>query len=249
MQSSLPVSYLDSNSALGGGGGTNFSSTFGTESRLGEASGFGSSSNSFESSGYGGMDGLSSSLLGGNHSFPAPASMMQNQNQNQQTSPRPLGFNAPLPPASFHPGPGGNAGDRVLDNDALPDSVFPELSWLRSFGMCMYRWTSDSTEVALHVHGDLLVPLIGQNGAGLGDLYRRTNCQVKVDRQFLQGSRENFLVFHRGQNGHPANQHMSMALQMVGERLRFILRKIPVHSSTGTPTPPVETSSRLNLGK
>lgn len=149
--------------------------------------------------------------------------------QNQGASFRPMqnfssGNNSPSPPSSF-----ANAVS-LLENDVLPETAFPVVNWLRSFGMFMYRWTPDASDwslLALHIRVDLLVPLIGQDCSGLTDLCRRSNCQVKLESKVLHGSRENFLVFVRGHTGHPANQYMLIALQMVGERLRFVLRGAP----------------------
>ena len=112
--------------------------------------------------------------------------------------------------------------------EVLSEDAFPVVGWLRKFGMCMYRWSADVndwSQVALHVRQDVVAFVVGQDGSGLVDLYKHSNCQVTLERQILQGLQENFLVFNRGPQGHPLNQNMMYALQIVGDRIRSFLHQ------------------------
>lgn len=133
------------------------------------------------------------------------------------------GMSAPGPAMDGPPGMGGLSSNSA-SLDMLPQNTFPAVDWLRDFGMCMYRWTPDGDRVALHVRKDIVNSVVGQDGSALRELYNRSNCQVQLERQLLQGSQENFLVFTRGPQGHPLNQCALMALQMVGDRIKFVLQ-------------------------
>ena len=132
--------------------------------------------------------------------------------------------------------------ERRLDADILPDSAFPNIAWLRKYGMGMYRWTPDASEIAMHIRQDLVVPLIGHDSGLLSDLIRRSNCMVKLEYQLLQGSRESFLVFQSGV------ERAMTAIQMVAERLRLILGGAPqARPPMNGSLPP--SASRLNTAK
>ena len=116
-----------------------------------------------------------------------------------------------------------------LAHNVLPENSFPSVDWLRSRGMLMYRWTptvSDWSHVALHIRREVnIVSLIGQDGSGLNDLYRKTNCQVRLEQYPPppRSPREHFIIFYRGPDGHVLNSCMSNALNVISDRLKVIL--------------------------
>jgi hypothetical protein len=193
--------------------------------------GFGSSSKSFDSMPYGvGLDaGLGPGLLGGH---------------NLGTQP---GYGPPGYPGSngmpFSLDSGSTLPD--LANSGIPASAFPSLSWLNSHGMGMYRWSLDSPEIAMFIRSDLVVPLLGNDGAQLNEFVHRSNCSIKHERRHLFGSRENFLLF---QGTGPA---LESALQLIDERLKYIIRMSAPPSSMNSsgPSAGLPSSSRLNLAK
>jgi hypothetical protein len=68
-------------------------------------------------------------------------------------------------------------------------------------------------------------------------VFRRTNCQVRIELQIYRGNRETFVVFVRGPNGHPVNLNFESALKMVVDRLKFILNNLTPQTSFGNSIP------------
>jgi hypothetical protein len=178
-----------------------------------------------------------SSSLGGSSStsslFPKQAGVSQLSGSSQLSLAPPLLTSqllaaAPLPaiglsaPLGAKDSPTDHAAG--IDGDVLSDSVFPAVSWLRAYDMCMYRWAGDSTEwteYALHLPSRAVIEhVVGENGAHLLELQHTSGCKMWLAREVLRGKEANFLVFLRGSNGQPSNTCMNMALDLISARLR-----------------------------
>ena len=130
-----------------------------------------------------------------------------------------------------------SSGSHVIDIEQLHENIFQTASILVPYNMFMYRWTKDSNEVALKIRSDFVMAFIGHDGGGMDDVFRRTNCQVRIEQQIYRGNRETFVVFVRGPNGHPANLNFESALKMVVDRLKFILNNLTPQTSFGNSIP------------
>ena len=211
--------YTDSTPSLGGGYPVGFSSEVYSSAHKPP----------FDSMSYGvGMDaGLGSGILGGH---------------GMQGTYRPSsGYTSAPSQQQFF-------AERSLDADLFPDSAFPNIAWLRKYGMGMYRYTPDASEIAMHIRNDLVLPLLGTDSSLLTELMRKSNCVVKLERQLLAGARENFLVFQSG------GERSMMAIQMVVERLKNILsgpssQVRPANGSLQPSSVGLPSSSRLNIAK
>jgi hypothetical protein len=216
-QSGFQSHYSDQTPSLGGGYPVGFGSEVYSSAHK----------PSFDSMSYGvGMDtGLGSSILGGH---------------GVQGAYRPSSGYNNVPSQQFF-------AERSLDTDLLPDSSFPNIAWLRKYGMGMYRYTQDASEIAMHIRNDLVLPLLGADSTLLTELSRKSNCVVKLDRQLLAGVRESFLVFQSG------GDRSMMAIQMVSERLKNILSSQspgrPANGNQQSSSIGLPSSSRLNIAK
>ena len=94
--------------------------------------------------------------------------------------------------------------------DVLPADSFPSVAWLRAHDMHMYRWAGNAkewTEYALRLRPEVAGVLETSIGETLiATLKRQSNgCVISMGSDMLNGKTEKFLVFVRGDSGHPSN--------------------------------------------
>ena len=97
-----------------------------------------------------------------------------------------------------------------IEVDLLPADSFPSVAWLRSHDMHMYRWAGNAkewTEYALRLRPEVAGILETSTGETLiATLKRQSNgCVITMGADMLNGKTEKFLVFVRGDSGHPSN--------------------------------------------
>ena len=134
-------------------------------------------------------------------------------------------------------GAGGSGSGEGIEADILPESAFPSVSWLRQYGMNMFRWAGDSnewTEYAMRLPPNIASAMFGPDYANLGpqgqgnpalsELQSASGCKMWLDKETLMGREEPFLVFLRGPAGQSSNTCMNVALELVSNKMKLLLQ-------------------------
>ena len=109
-----------------------------------------------------------------------------------------------------------------LESDLLGPEAFPQMAWLSSYDMDMYRWAGNETEwteYAMRIRPDLLTYLTKEQDDGsisvVSRVIRDSGCEISVQVECLHDSTEHFLVFVRGTSGTDVNARFITALDMI----------------------------------
>ena len=161
-------------------------------------------------------------------------------------------------------GAGGSGSGEGIEADILPESAFPSVSWLRQYGMNMFRWAGDSnewTEYAMRLPPNIASAMFGPDYANLGpqgqgnpalsELQSASGCKMWLDKETLMGREEPFLVFLRGPAGQSSNTCMNVALELVSNKMRLLLQPSMGQQGAGAggmPPPAQRQSSFGSLG-
>ena len=79
------------------------------------------------------------------------------------------------------------------------------------------------------------------------ELHLNSGCKIWVAKEYLRGVPADFLVFLRGYTGQPSNANMNLALDLISEKLKPVLRpssmSTPKVATVDQPVASVSTSS------
>jgi hypothetical protein len=146
------------------------------------------------------------------------------------------------------------------EDEVLGEAAFPSIAWLRALGMLMFRWAlhgSEWAEYALSLPRALL-PLFGDVRAVVGEIARRTGCDMKLVDVLLAGQAEMAIVFVRGTVGSISNRTMDQALDLLSLFLQQQQSQMQTHTQLlypaglvapvplPVPLPPAPASNRWN---
>jgi hypothetical protein len=153
-------------------------------------------------------------------------SSKNNSNNAEQSKSSQLLY-SPSPPVSSQPI--SNKSSRGMDDDVLGEQSFTSVSWLRQYGMHMYRWSGNSsewTEYAMHIPLKFINIVCGDNNTNLHEISMKSGCKLWIDSELLNSQSATFLVLQRGPSGSASNQYMNVALEIISNTMRQYLLSI-----------------------